>query len=91
MFPGRLTVLPRDTSSLGIDKMLGHTASGSCSLQPRRQEREIHLLSALSVRFTTLSWVPWRKVIIPAFRRLRQEDCCRFEASVGYLMSSSPD
>jgi hypothetical protein len=28
--------------------------------------------------------------VIPAFRRLRQEDCCEIRAACSYIMSSKP-
>jgi len=28
--------------------------------------------------------------VIPATRELRQEDCCEFEASLGYIASGRP-
>lgn len=33
-------------------------------------------------------WMWWRLPIIPALRRLRLEDCCKFEVRVGYVVSS---
>lgn len=38
-----------------------------------------------------LDWVWCLMPIIPAFRRIRQEeDCCKLEANLGYRMRSSP-
>lgn len=33
----------------------------------------------------------WHMPIVLALRRLRQEDHCKFEASMGYIVNSRPD
>jgi hypothetical protein len=32
----------------------------------------------------------WYTSVIPAFRRLRQEDCCKFEANMSYIVKTRP-
>lgn len=88
--PSRSAVLARDRSTLGIDKTR-HTASGPAH-SSRKDRREMYVCSqhcpktiSTFLKIHNLNWVRWSTPTISALRKQRQEDCCGFEASLGYL------